>query len=58
MPETISVQLTADQAELVRDLLHRAAFDAKKAGRPERFDFCGQAHLAVVRALHADCYAA
>ena len=54
---TVSVSLTTDQAELVRDLLHREAFTARKAGRPDRFDFVGQAHLAVVQALHADCYA-
>ena len=50
----VTINVSADHAELIRDLLHKAGVEAKAANRGNRFVWVGEAHNAVIKALHPE----
>ena len=50
----VTINVSADHAELIRDLLHKAGVEAKQANRGNRFDWIGEAHNATIKALHPE----
>ena len=50
----VTITVSADHAELIRDLLHKASFEAKQANRSNRFAWIGEDHNATIKALHPE----
>jgi hypothetical protein len=50
----VTITVSADHAELIRDLLHKAAVEAKQANRGNRVAWIDEAHNATIKALHPE----
>ena len=50
----VTITVSSDHAELIRDLLAKASVEAAQANRADRFDWIGEAHTTTIKALHPE----